>query len=728
MKNTFTHNKARWKVGLRTSFRSTSLTVIGAVLFASISGGDVRAQSEPDGFEHVLEEVRVTARRRSELLQEVPLQISVFSALDIERAGIDRIDKAIALTPNFEIRNDQQPGVFTMTVRGVSQNRNAEAPIAFVVDGVPVGNVNAFTQDLYDIERIEILKGPQGALYGRNAIGGAINVVTKAPTNEYEGQAELRYGKDDYYRFGGSYSGPIVEDRLLFRVSGFYEEGDGLIYNVTRDAPAEKFDNRGIRGKLLFNATDNVTFDLRASYGKIETGAALYTPTTVNPVFMNSIQPNVIIDDFDSQAVREIKDVYLKVDWETKYGTLTSITGYDDLFETLDQTFDWLEISLVEGVLTDDIENVTQELRWVSPYEDRFGYIIGAFYQDTKKFRGIEPRLNLNCVVPPFDCSPANKFLIPVNVSFVEQNSDVFAVFGQVEYDISEKLTVLGSLRYDEDQRSVTRITAGFDDDASFSLLQPKVSLAYDWNDRVMTYISAARGFRSGGFNDTGTFGFEYDQEELWTYELGFKSTSESQRIRLNGAIFYTDYDDQQFFLIDNMNAQALVNGDKSTVKGFELDTQIWPLSNWQISAGFGYTDGEIDRIPEFTGAPPFIDFDELSGNTLPFTSEWKLNFSTEYTHNLQNGVNLIARFDYVHYGETWFTLDNIERQEPYGLAALRIGAEFDRWTVTAYAENLFDNRDWTNSMFTSRWIATPTNLEAPSTPRNWGITARFIF
>ena len=709
-----------------TSIFTVTLFALGVGLSMFLAAAEVNAQQQ-NKAETALDEVVVTARRREESLQDVPDQITVFSAEDIVSAGIDQIDDAIALTPNFEIRNDQQPGVFTMTVRGVSQNRNAEAPVAFVVDGIPIGNTNAFTQDLYDVERIEILKGPQGALYGRNAVGGAINVVTKTPSNEFSGQAEARYGDGDYYRFGGVLSGPIIEDRLLFRVSGFYETGDGLIRNVTRNETADSFDNRAVRGRMIFKATDNLTMDLRASYSEIETGAALFYPTTVS-YWGNTTVPNVLIEDFEAIANREINDVYLKIDWETENGTLTSVTGQDELFETLNQSFDWLQIALVEGLLTTDTETFTQELRWVSPGEDRMRYIVGGFYQETQRVRGVEPRLNFLCVAPPYDCSPENKFLGPVNVSFVEQNFEVMAFFGQVEYDFSENLTGLFSLRYDEDDRSVTRITLGFDDTATFSLWQPKFSLSYDWNDDLMTYASAARGFRSGGFNDTAAFGFLYDQEEVWTYELGFKSSYMNDRVRFNGAVFYTDYDDQQFFLIDEFNSQALVNGDKSTVKGFEVDIQAQLRENWQVIAGFGYTDSVIDEMSEFPNPPSFVNFDDLSGNTPPFTSEYTFNFSTQYDHALSNGVNLVGRFDYTHFGESWFTLDNVEFQEPYGLAALRLSAEFESWTVTGYVENLFDNRDWTNSLFAARWIGTPTNLAAPSTPRNWGLILRASF
>ena len=220
----------------------------------------------------VLEEIVVTAEYREENLQDVPVAVTAFSADEIIRAGIETTQDFINLTPNVTLDDSFTLGNTFVQVRGVAQINNADSPIAIVVDGVPQNNQKQFKQELFDIERIEVLKGPQGSLYGRNAIGGAINIVTKAPTNELEGFVKAGYGNGDEKKVSGGLSGAIIPDKLLFRIAGAYKDFDGVVKNTFLDQTVDFYETKDIRGKLIWNATDDITVEARIAYSDADGG------------------------------------------------------------------------------------------------------------------------------------------------------------------------------------------------------------------------------------------------------------------------------------------------------------------------------------------------------------------------------------------------------------------------------------------------------------------------
>ena len=231
------------------------------------------AADAAEGDTLTLEEIVVTSRKREENLQAVPDSVTAFDAVTIENAGIDDVQDFIDLTPNISIRETFRAGVTFITMRGITTGQQGWAPVTYVVDGVQAGSLDAINQGaLMDIERIEVLKGPQGALYGAGAIAGAINVVTKKPTNEMEGRIKGSYARANDIKLSGAISGPLVEDKILFRIGAYYRNTDGLIKST--DGVGLDFEEQAtIRGRLLFNFED-VTIDLQASYSDITAGAA----------------------------------------------------------------------------------------------------------------------------------------------------------------------------------------------------------------------------------------------------------------------------------------------------------------------------------------------------------------------------------------------------------------------------------------------------------------------
>ena len=676
----------------------------------------------------------VQARRRAENIQEVPDAVTAFSAELIEDAGIETVDDAIGMTPGIEIRNDQQPGVYTLTVRGVSTVRNGQPPVAVVIDGVTQPSSNALTQNLVGVQQIEILKGPQGALYGRNSIGGAINIVTKEPEDYLTGTFELAAGRGDTYQVSGSLSGPIAGDRVKGVVSALYRNSDGLLDNVTTGADADWEETYGARARVIVDATDDFRLDFRGSYYRSEAGSTYYVPlgiaTPLGPDLPLNTETGTIQGDYPSVADVESWDVVLKADWEGAGGTITSITSYNELKEENDQEIDWTPSSFLEGLLLTDVKGWTQELRYTTPDYNPVRFIIGGFYQDIDRVRGTNAFINASSFGG--DLSPENKFMVPIAQETADQDWRAMALFSQLNIDVTDALELTLALRYDNFRAEEVQTifgAAGPELSETFEDIQPKVSLAYQWTDDIMTYATVSRGWRPGGFNLPNILAInDYEEETLWNYELGFKTTSFGGNLIFNGAFYYIDYSNQQFFLLTSNDAggpvQLLVNGEDSTVKGADFELIATPTDRLTLSAGVGIVDGELDAIgSEISGPYPLT----LPGNTLPNTADHTISAAVQYEYPLSDQMDLMFRVDYSRVGETYWTLDNVTSEDAYDLVDLRAGVETDNWRVTGVVQNLF-GEDYFVQVFDQRWSGFVTDVAWPSKPTYYGIELGYSF
>ena len=372
-----------------------------AVLFvAALSAGlpEVQAQT-------VLEEVVVTARKRAETLEESPVSVRAFTAEEIVAAGIETPRDFIALTPNVTLVETQNAGNAFINVRGISQARNSEMSVAVLVDGVLMPNPAQFTQQLIDVQQIEVLRGPQGALYGRNAIGGAITIVTKEPGDEFSGRVELGADSGPGFTVRGTASGPIGDsDAWKYRVTGSYVDTDGYIDNEFLDEKADPYQDTSARARITYEPGDTFSADIRLSTSMLETQALYFTidaeaDDTDLPVRVNNPGVNE----------RDIVNFSLKLEWNWDAGTFTSITAYDDLEELLtgdqfnfvprdESLINFFPIGPVITGLTGDpvadlsqtqyleSDAVSQEFRFISPAEEQFRWIVGAYAIATDRY------------------------------------------------------------------------------------------------------------------------------------------------------------------------------------------------------------------------------------------------------------------------------------------------------------------------------------------------------
>lgn len=714
--------------------------LLGSACFLAYAGwvgadgaAHAAAPAAPAGAEvGSLEEIVVTSRRRAERLIDVPDSITAITAETLETTRVASVADLTNLTSNVSIVQTQQPGVDLFVIRGIGQARNQEPPVAFVIDGVQQTSSYQLTQELFDVEQIEVLKGPQGALYGRNAIGGAIVVTTKQPTNDFSGKIIGGYGNGDYWEAKGVLSGPIVKDKLFFRVAGTYENFDGLIDNVTLNRKVDFYEKYSLRAQLLANLSDNLTVDLRASGQWLDSGAAYFRPVTGANDFVTPV-----IADHLGTASRDLQEYSAKINYDFGAASLTSVTAYSKTKSSLDEDVDYFPVPILLAQQRLNFKSWSEELRLTSRSDQRFRWMIGGYYLDISRdlatdvqadfgnFLGFLGNLG-GGVTPPWSGLDANAVPGPLSSALALDDDKSYAGFGQINYDITDALELTLALRYDRNNKHQTDGVSLAENKKVFDLWQPKLSLAYKINSDATIYATVGRGFRSGGFNATDTFGRVYASEKTTNYELGFKTAWADNRLAVNGAVFYTDYrDHQEFILIVSEGAQALVNVPKARALGAELEVAARPAEGLDLTATVGLMDTSIKKFDATAyGFAPGTDF---TGNQLPFVYGWNVTFAAQYRVPLFSDFDLVTRVDYSAKGDMYWHLDNTDKQKPVYLMNARIMIENERYQLTFYADNLL-NEDFNAEFIAPQWSGGLAPFAYPGEPRRYGVTASVKF
>ncbi|GAA6152840.1 TonB-dependent receptor [Pseudoteredinibacter isoporae] len=653
--------------------------------------------------ELALEEIVVTAEQREESLQEVPVSVTAFGENDIASAGIESSQDFINLTPNVTLDDSFTVGNTFVTIRGVAQINNADSPVAVVIDGVPQGNQKQFKQELFDIERIEVLRGPQGALYGRNAIGGAINIVTKQTGNELDGFLRLGVSNGSGKKLSAGIGMPLVEDTLFLRLAGNYKDSDGLIENVTLRRNVDESTSKDARLKLLWLASDSISVDFRYNYSDLEGGAI--SDSALGPgAQLNSnriLQPS---SNILGHSQRQIDGFSAKLDWEVGEGTLSYIAAYTDLTENYFGDLDFTAAEFLDQAQDLDVKLKSQELRYTSADEESFRWIAGAYYQQTDRSLSTVAR------VEPASAGlfGGSGYITLVN-TLDDNDNTATAVFSQFEYDLSEETELSFSLRYDRDERD--QISSGRS--ATFSAWQPKLTLTHLLNDDHMVYATYSTGFRSGGFNADGSL---FSDENLSNYELGFKSSLWQQRILLNGAAYFSQSKDFQFFFIDlnRGGAQVIDNIDKTDIKGLELEFQMLLAENLRVFGGLGITDSEIKS---------FGDFPDQVGNHTPKTTRFTGNLGIQHTIGINSDWQIVSRLDAERRGRKFWHPDNIENQDPLTLLSARLSLQSDDVSFSLWGRNLSNERyyaDFNDLSYTG--LPSGQDIGFLAQPRSYGL------
>jgi iron complex outermembrane recepter protein len=700
----------------------------------------------------LLEEIVVTARRREESFQDVPVTITAFTENDIRSAGIERPQDFISLTPNVTLVETQNQGTSFITIRGISQARNSEPSVAVLVDGVLMSNPAQFTQELFDVQQIEVLKGAQGAVYGRNAIGGAIVITTREPGDEFEGRFKLGYDSGPGTKAQVMGSGPLGDsDTLGYHAALSYYDTDGYIDNPYLGEEADPFKDTSARLRLLWEPTERLRTDARLYYSEVETQALYFNIDFLGDVNNTSLPVRVNNPGIND---RELSQLSFKVDYETDRGTLTSITSFDSIEEILtgDQ-FDFLPIeeSLFNFLFGDDwaqsqfldVDTVSQEIRFTSNADNRLRWIAGAYLIETDRYISTGNIVDRGEGAFPVFRTPRGNFpfdpsLFPnsFQTTFLAdgQDNSAWAVFGEIAYDLTDRTELSFALRYDEDTREQTTLTptsflpnvdepgfpqgfTGETREETWDELQPRLTLRFQPSDALTLFGGYSKGFRSGGFNQTGVgalaaslniagVGDLFDAEVAETLEFGVKSQLADNRVVLNFSVFDTEAEGSYFFVfIAENSTQNLGSLDEVQYQGFELDVTARLTDSFDVFFGYGYTDSEITA----SATPGDI------GNQAPLVSEDTVNVGAQYRRPLGgSNLRLFVRADYQRIGDTYWDPSNSTVRDPVNLLDWRVGIEGDSWSVVGWQRNFNDVQY--NAEFS------PGGFLFKGAPRRWGI------
>jgi iron complex outermembrane receptor protein len=729
-----------------TALRRTVLLLIAALGVLSLAD-PVRAQTQTQSSGPTLEEVVVTARKREEPLLDVPVTVNAFTQQTIQSAGIEAPRDFVALVPNMTMVEVQNVGNSFITIRGISQARNSEPSVAVLVDGVLEPNPYEFDQELNDVTSIQVLKGPQGALYGRNAIGGAIIINTADPSDHFEGAAKVGVGNGVSEKAQVAVGGPIDSaGTLKYRASVNFYNTDGYLENTYLNTKADPYRDYSGRLRLLWKPSDQLTADLRFFGDHVETTAYYYIiprSDEANPFSSFSTPPNAndvtspIQTNNRGTDTRDVTDIALKLDYAVGPGTFTSITDWDHTkeidtgdaydFRPLMTSIAWNCPSCfgvppphptqAEGGPFDlsqsqfiDVTTWSQELRFTSNKVGGFAWIAGAYFIHTERFISTDnifdrgegvPRVYHDPIV-----DPTSPFATNTNATFLadSQNNNAWAVFANATYDFSRQFELDVALRYDEDQRQNTTDTpeaflppptkpaayTGLVRKETFDAVQPKFTLRYKPSDNLTFYGGWSRGFRSGGFNQTGVGAIAaaaghlgvhdiFQAEIADTWEIGMKSEFLDRRLAVNAALFDTKSTNGYFFYFDATTSTQNLGNLDARYKGGELELTA-VATNWlDVYASFGYTDGKITKMEDPT----------VIGNRPPLLTKDTINAGFQVHQPLGGGVTGVLRLDYQMIGTTWWDPYNVTSRDPVDLLDLRAGLTGERWSVTAWSKNL---------------------------------------
>jgi iron complex outermembrane receptor protein len=619
----------------------------------------------------------------------------------------------------------QNAGNAFVVIRGISQARNSEPSVAVLIDGVLETNPAEFNQELFDVEQIEVLKGPQGALYGRNAIGGAIIINTKDPSDEFEAKVKAGYGNESSFRGQAGISGPI-SDTLSYRASVNYYETDGFLNNVFLNQKVDPVEDLSARLRFLWKPSDRFSGDLRIAISDLSTRAlyfviprddeanpfsSFFTPPDANNVTSPIRLDNPGIND------RDLFNASLKLDFGVGDGTLTSVSAYNTTEEILTgDAYDFrpaansIFMALFGTDLNQsqflDIETYSQEIRYTSPTFGRFRWIAGAYFVHTDRFIATGNNVDTGNGVDPIYREPRLTGTNP-SATFLadEQNNDAWAVFANMTFEITDQVELDAAIRYDEDKRENTTVTpeaflpvgtppgsSGQVRSHTWSEAQPKFTLRYKPTESTTLYGGWSRGFRSGGFNQTGVGAVAdangiagvndlFNAEVADTIEIGVKSQFLDNRLNLGVSLYQTESTNGYFFVFLAANSTQNLGNLDADYKGGEVELNWHATDQFDVYASYGYTDSKITDMED----------PSVKGNEAPLVSRETANLGMQYVFPVGDALDLSFRVDYRHTGRTWWEPYNTTSRNPIDIVDARIGLESERWSATLWGKNLTD-------------------------------------
>jgi len=727
-----------------------------SILFSIILGAWPLSVLAQDRETLALEEVTVTAQKRAQNLQDVPISVLAITDSTIRELGATILSDLESAAPSLEIGGVVGSSNQQMGIRGIvdySRNTGVDARMGVYIDGIYQGRSYTSDQPLVGLERIEILRGPQGTLFGKNTVSGAISMATLNPTEEFEGQVQADVGNFGYLKGAGYVAGPL-SDTVGGFLSFSYDEGDGYYYNQTIGKDTGDYDRWATRGKLRYTPTEQLEIILAGDAAQSNSNS----PLSVNA----SLPPYTSQQNFEADDKVKFWGTSLTVNYDLDSGyTLTSLTAYrEGKFRTIYDD-DISPYSIQTSDIDEDSNQFSQELRLVSPREDRYDWVGGLYYFNSDMSttrRAIFGEDLYNVLIPslaPFSAALQGTVTIPNDVGV-----DSWAAYVHGNYRFNDSWELTGGLRYTHESKDINWRQQNFPaDPATAAAIQAATGLPVtmspgvwfgginydpiirsrsenDWSptiglnwfaaDETMVFVKYASGFKSGGWNaDFMTDGlsyFDYEDESVDDWELGIKSTMLDGTLRINATAFLMRYDDFQVFQFLT-NAQGtttlqLTNAGKATSKGVELESTWIPTDRLEFVFNVTALDAYYNLFENPDPGRP-----DFTGNTLPFAPDWKTYLSGQYIQPLGEHGALRFFVDYGWIDDQYSDPSNgpLYEIDSYGLIGARITwvPASERWELAVWGKNLTDKEY--NLVNSTNFLTVPRTIWGE--PRTYGVS-----
>lgn len=745
----------------------TQLLTTAAII--ALPASVVRAQestSEPQAESQGLEEILVTARKRDENMQDVPASVSALSAGELERRFDSDVRDFAGASPNIVIDDTQQGpgGVAAIYIRGIGVadvEKSVDPAVGVVFDDVYIGQSSGSLLKAIDIDRVEVLRGPQGTLFGRNATGGVINLARSRPTYDLTGKARATYGRFDSWKVEGVASTGL-SDNVAVKVSGAYEKSDGYMYNSFYNQPGQRSEFYAVSGALLFEPTDNL--DIQVSYDHQKTKQdppqllGVNRPTDAFCLFYDqcSSAPGVPTsgDRYVSDTNGRLeKNATFKLDMAVAKATydvgadmqLDYILGWLKTDETITQDFDTSPLTLYHTDRPARWRQTTNELRLTKGGSGPVTFVLGAYLWDSQY------TINLKNYIGFFG------FPLLTSAQDVTQTNKSWAIYGEGDYDLTERLTLTIGARYTKDKKTslVNDLPLNFYDtlieanpvgtapgtiamaspvEESWKKFTPRVSLRYELSDDSMVYGLWSRGYRGGGFNGRpatlSAATVPYDPETLDNYEVGFKTEFWDNRVRLNGSAFIMKYNDMQQDLdvpapgTSTGRENRTINASSAEFKGFELDLTARLFDGFTLNGNLGYLDAKYkDFLGDIYSTGTAVDASFLKIRRAP---KWTGSLGGTYEADIGNDASAWISGDVRYIGGHEITFLNNPNLRNSGqfLVDASINARFNKTTVSLFGKNLANENGWTIGYD----VQGAFSYGAPRPSRTWGLAVTQSF
>jgi iron complex outermembrane receptor protein len=692
----------------------------------------------------------VTAQRREQRLQDVPIAVSAFSQQALEVAGISSSTELTQITPSL---NSTQTAFFAQpTIRGVgtfNTHIGDEPNVATYVDGVYISQMIGTFYNFANIERIEVLRGPQGTLFGRNATGGALNITTRPPSQTFEAEGSLTYGRFNQLEGSLYVSGPISEG-IAANFAGFYGHRDGLYTNIAlNNQEAGERDNYMMRGRIQIDATDNLKLTLTGDISRTDDPQGILTHVLNRNSPAESLGINTTVRDYDLQTqypptnIIEQQGISLLAELSFDTFSVVSTTAYRHTSQHALYDSDSSPGNFVWFGQDSNINDVMQELRVFSTGNHRVDWVIGGFF------------FSSGSGYTPLDVRGS-----PVTPSFfvleTDQQTTALAAFADVTFHINDQLALTGGLRYSDETKEFSFIRtpnlplplpqSGIPrPDVSFSSWTPRAVLSWTVNPNILLYGSYSRGFKSGGYNTSSPQDAPYRPETLDAFEIGAKTTL-TPGVTFNVAAFHYDYKDLQVqSLAVGAGTATVTNAATATMDGIEVELNARVTPEFSVRASAAYLHARYDvfenagvylaNVNGIPGTGNHICVDrrpqngpnecDVSGNQLPRAPDFTFNIGANYHHRFASGHSIrLSGNAYFSDSYPWDSGGRIF-QDSYVLVNAQAEFTFpgDHFSVMVWGKNLTDER-----VFNYVSISGAGDRSSFADPVTYGVTARFRF